>query len=136
MLKLFDYYINGNSTIKERIINDNIFSELVFDKVLDCIKDNNMEVAIMLIKKELLRIKMMLYYFDRGEYLNDIITQDSALEILIDYKKAIMKKQGLHLYKKMNYKDLNLSDRDITRISCMVVHPGLIGDDNYIKNCL
>ena len=130
--KLLKYYNSDNSYLRNRLINDNIFSELVFDKIEDSINKGNYNSASILLKKESVRLRLMLFYFDRGLYDNDVITQDKALDILVDYHKADLKKKGFKLYKKHNYNDIGLTDRDITRISCMVVHPAFI-DDNIEK---
>ena len=123
---ILDYYNDGNELIRDRIINDNIFTELVYDKIISNINSNNYKKANFLISKEVLRMKMMLFYFNKGIYTNDVLTQDIALDTLVEYQKQYLKKEGIKVGKKFNYKDLDLSDEDITRISCMVVHPAFI----------
>ena len=123
---ILDYYNDGNELIRDRIINDNIFTELVYDKIMSNINSNNYKKANFLISKEVLRMKMMLFYFNKGIYTNDVLTQDIALDTLVEYQKQYLKKEGIKVGKKFNYKDLDLSDEDITRISCMVVHPAFI----------
>ena len=42
---IIDYFNDGNDVLKDRIINDNIFTEIVFDKILSNINNNNYEKA-------------------------------------------------------------------------------------------
>ena len=109
--------------------NDNIFTELVFDKIISNI-DNNCEKAKFLILKEVQRMRIMLFFIQKGVYNHDVLTQDFALEILTEYQKQYLKKTGVKVDKKFNYKDLNLNNNDISRISCMVIHPSLIEENN------
>ena len=79
-------------------------------------------------------MRMMLHFFSNGVYTEEVITQDDALDRLVEYKKQYLKKSGIKVNKKFNYNDLNLSDKDISKIACMVIHPSLIGDlDIYVK---
>lgn len=136
MKELFNYYDSGDNYLKDRIINDNIFSELVFDKIVDSINDNDIEMAVFLIKKEVFRIKLMLTYFEKGVYNYDVITQDKALSTLVAYKRQFLSNKGVKIKKNFTYTDLNLNDRDITAISCMVIHEALIGLDDDRKNMI
>ena len=126
---ILDCFNDGNDTLKNRIINDNIFTELVFDKIISNI-DNNCEKAKFLILKEVQRMRIMLFFIQKGVYNHDVLTQDFALEILTEYQKQYLKKTGVKVDKKFNYKDLNLNNNDISRISCMVIHPSLIEENN------
>ena len=121
-----NYYNSDNTCIKDRIINDNIFTELVFDKILKNINKNNYDKAKFLLQKEVQRIRIMLFYFDRGLFTEDIITQDVALDTLVEYQKQYLKKTGIKVDRKFNYNDLNLNDLDISKISCLVIHPSLV----------
>ena len=128
---IIDYFNDGNDVLKDRIINDNIFTEIVFDKILSNINNNNYEKANFLLGKEVLRIRMMLHFISKGIYTHDVITQEVALDTLVEYQKQYLKKSGIKVGKKYNYKDLNLSDSDISKIACMVIHPALIDIQNY-----
>ena len=127
---IIDCFNNGNDTLKNRIINDNIFTELVFDKIISNI-ENNCDKAKFLILKEVQRMRIMLFFSEKGVYTHDVLTQDVALETLTEYQKQYLKKTGVKVGKKFNYNDLNLNDNDISRISCMVIHPSLI-EDNFV----
>lgn len=131
---IVDYYNSDNELLRNRIINDHIFTELVFDRIISNINNNNYEKAIYLLKKETLRLRMILRFFDKGIYTEDVMTQDKALDTLVEYQKQYLKKSGIRVGKKYNFNDLNLTDNDISRISCMVIHPALIENDNrYYK---
>ena len=127
---VIDCFNNGNETLKNRIINDNIFTELVFDKIIFNI-DNNSDKAKYLLVKEVQRMRIMLFFLEKGVYTHEVLTQDVALETLTEYQKQYLKKTGVKVDKKFNYKDLNLNNNDISRISCMVIHPSLI-EDNFV----
>lgn len=132
--KLYGYVDYDNTNLMNRLINDQIFTELVFDRILDCLKNNDINRAGYYLGKEITRFRVTEPYIKNGIYFEKeidrddtkVITQDVALKTLVKYESDYLKRIGFKVRKDFNHEDLDLSDNDYLKISFLVKYPILL----------
>ena len=138
--KLYSYVDYNNTYLMNRLINDQIFTELVFDRVLDCLKNNDVNRAVYYLGKEITRFRVTEPFIKKGIYFENevarddtyVITQDVALKTLTKYETDYLKRIGFRVGKDFNYDDLDLSETDYLKISFLVKYPILLEQEKEV----
>ena len=138
--RLYSYVDYNNTELMNRLINDQIFTELVFDRILDCLKNNDVGRAGYYLGKEIVRFRISDPYIKNGIYFEKevdrddtrVITQDVALKTLVKYESDYLKRIGFKVSKDFNHEDLDLSDTDYLKISFLVKYPILLEQEKEV----
>ena len=138
--KLYSYVDYDNTYLMNRLINDQIFTELVFDKILDLLKNNDVDRAMYYLNKEGFRLRITDQFIKNGIYFEHemvrddtkVMTQENAINTLVKYESDYLKRIGVGVRKGFNHEDLNLSDTDYLKISSLVKYPILLEQEKEV----